>query len=803
MLLPFLLPLFVLLICLLPTATIAGFDGQHLAASLLKEVEGAPCVRLFSSQGTTGCRTPHHDGTTAPLYSYTTAKDFQALDQPVAVVLPLSLFNDPAVMNVVAARAPTLTQGVIVLDDDQASPSTTTYISPDLPTPQGQGSPSAAFTIGPTHAWNPTGNGLSMQKFDFPIVLATGASAQEVAKWAEHNGDLSSKAPYPRYKAVFDFYFGPSSSPAAVNGDGGGGDLTSSDCLNWHDVEGKLTPQCMPMGGQSVWGSLGGRTGLQKKPTVLLTAAMDGTSLFRDMTPAANEAVASIVALLAATSALANASALGAIDINTAPNNLAVALFQGDEWGFVGSRRFAQDIALGGVTCVNDPVVPLNLSRDGSGACVGPTGVYPSLAFTDLELGKLVHVLAVDQVGVLPPQVNADDPSVPLTALYDGDGDDAAPTVVLEALAAAVASLRGGGSAAAATAEVTPLSSPGAMPPTPLTSFLREARSTALPVPLSGVVLAGYNGDKGGAFLDPRYHSHQDNVTFLGEDPAIALGTVATLLARTAWGLMVGGDAPPDAATLATIEVEPAFVSALLTCMTEDWNCPLLKQFRQGEMENLKHYLGRSYVYTPPVPSTPNYYSGIIASYQGLPLAVTHNNNANGDDDGGASVKAAWPETGPAFVSDAEDRFYVIPKPLEASLRGFLAHTLEKASSNAATPLISCQSTTDCETHACDGNLSSMECLASVCVCRTRAFYHTALDPGLAPKETPDTFTVVDPKSPNWAEPNWQTIGLSVFPDTSRRVERTALGVGLGVVAMSALGALLVQRVLTKHHYFD
>jgi hypothetical protein len=41
----------------------AGFDGSSIGADLLVPVEGAPCVRLFYSGGSYGCRTPDHDGT--------------------------------------------------------------------------------------------------------------------------------------------------------------------------------------------------------------------------------------------------------------------------------------------------------------------------------------------------------------------------------------------------------------------------------------------------------------------------------------------------------------------------------------------------------------------------------------------------------------------------------------------------------------------------------------------------------------------------------------------------------------------
>jgi len=162
------------------------------------------------------------------------------------------------------------------------------------------------------------------------------------------------------------------------------------------------------------------------------------------------------------------------------------------------------------------------------------------------------------------------------------------------------------------------------------------------------------------------------------------------------------------------------------------------------------------------------------------------------------------------FVPSKEDKFYVVPKPLEAFLKGWLAYTLGgggKAAPAAGAPApaanIPCKASEDCDGLQCDNNLSTRECLIDTCICRTASFYHTALDPGLAPQPEPGIFTILDKNTPNYAEPNWANIGLAVFPDTSARVEGAALGVGFGVVAVSAMGAWLVQRALVKHHYFD
>lgn len=95
-------------------------------------------------------------------------------------MVPAALLNG-TVFEYLNAHAPRLTAGVIVLEEDEESGAeedarlAAGAFSPDVTTPQGQGTPSLALTIGPTHVWNPHGNGLALQDYAFPVVLATGA----------------------------------------------------------------------------------------------------------------------------------------------------------------------------------------------------------------------------------------------------------------------------------------------------------------------------------------------------------------------------------------------------------------------------------------------------------------------------------------------------------------------------------------------------------------------------------------------------------------------------------------------------
>lgn len=102
------------------------------------------------------------------------------------------------------------------------------------------------------------------------------------------------------------------------------------------------------------------------------------------------------------------------------------------------------------------------------------------------------------------------------------------------------------------------------------------------------------------------------------------------------------------------------------------------------------------------------------------------------------------------------DRVFVHPSALEMFLRSFL--TTRLGSSSADDQPSSCSSAADCK--PC--RALPAECSFGQCVCPV-AFYHTALDPGLEPEPSPGHFQVVDPATPNYAEPNWEAIGVTTY----------------------------------------
>lgn len=88
---------------------------------------------------------------------------------------------------------------------------------------------------------------------------------------------------------------------------------------------------------------------------------------------------------------------------------------------------------------------------------------------------------------------------------------------------------------------------------------------------------------------------------------------------------------------------------------------------------------------------------------------------------------------------------YILLKPsaLEMFLRNFLASRLDTESKS------SCTRDDDCSEESCedyDDVNNGRQCVDGTCVC-ILAFYHTAIDTGISPEQTPDFFKVMRPYS--------------------------------------------------------
>mmetsp|Transcript_17556 Transcript_17556/g.32210 ORF Transcript_17556/g.32210 Transcript_17556/m.32210 type:complete len:724 (-) Transcript_17556:29-2200(-) len=702
---------------LVSVAVVVAFDGASLSGSLRTEISVSSCVRLFHSKGSIGCRVKNRDGITLPVFLVTEddlvgkLASLRAANTLVAVVLEGRSFNATTLEQV---RATGNVGGILVLSDSAPKLVDTAgscFYSHDSAAPQGEGTPSASVANS-AYKWNEAhGNGLLMQDFDFPINLVNREDTARVRSAAAENLRRGLQR-RPCWFAELNFYFGPDH-------------IGSQECLEWRDRDHTQSPQCLPLGGQSVWGVMGSPDG---RPIVMATAGIDSTNLFHDASFGANDAVGSIITLLAAADALGrHAEAL-----KTAPRQISFGLFQAEEFGFVGSRRFVADLA--SFQCKNFVAGDSNLHGGGAPLCLDP--LHQSIAFMGLSLNDIHAVIAVDQVARG-------------TDLYvhPTDQGDSVAQVFLD-------------DDASTTIKLSSASKEAGLPPSPLSSFLQELPS------LPGAVLTGYDS----AFSDPAYHSNLDTSSpsvetagRVGIDVS-AVESAASVLARALYRLATDDTMTTD------IEVDSSLVADLVECLaSHGLTCSAVAPYVSSEAVSLGS------VAIDWGSSPPSYYTSVLSSNSGLPL-VEHNGAFY------SKFSGEW--------NEKNDRVVLVPSGFEMFLRSFLALRL-----NGITEIKdggSCATQSDCPPCSPASSVTQ-ECVLGNCVCPV-SFYHIALDTGLKRDGVPGFFNVVDSTTPLYTEPNWASIGVVLFQEAGSSCEIFVFAAGIAVSLISVYFSVLCER---------
>ncbi|KAI9484451.1 Nicastrin-domain-containing protein [Zychaea mexicana] len=180
------------------------------------------------------------------------------------------------------------------------------------------------------YQWNPQGQDLLQRAFDIPIfgINPVNRISKQIYNYVMRTVEYNEEQGYDNYplQAVdFELFMW-----AAVN---------AETCLRrgW----------CEVVGGMSVYSTPSFDIQADdNKPIVMLTAAMDGRSLFHDLTNGAVHDVSGLVGVLAA------AEALSHVSTTDLPKHILYTLFTAESWGYAGSQRFVQDISQP-FTCTN------------------------------------------------------------------------------------------------------------------------------------------------------------------------------------------------------------------------------------------------------------------------------------------------------------------------------------------------------------------------------------------------------------------------------------------------------------------
>ncbi|KAL7430144.1 hypothetical protein ACHAXH_003793 [Discostella pseudostelligera] len=746
-------------------------------------------------------------------------------------------------------------RGVLVLKSSSSSATDSAenngvsdLTSPEPSTPQGQYTPSGQLTVGNAYPWNVHSNDndgeekeglINLDMYGIPTAyiydvstvnyLRSVAMEQSESLVAQDQTQAASAGAgageaYPSIIAEFNYYMGP----GGLVDDNGNNVYTSKTCLGWKDTNGEWSPQCAPLGGNSIWATAGSPVALEygagnnnnaKKPTILISTSIDSTSMFHDLSPGASNAASNILTLLMASHLLG--STVSDATLDTLYGKIAFAFFQGESYGYLGSRRFVKDVVDGftcdggeeGVSSVFKTKSPTAIPR----ACLHP--LRSDLTFQNL--GTIHGMIAVDQVGALGGSKNM---YVHGGETTDGGAGMAAflSNVVVELSS----SDNNGGDGYTAQASSVGQQDDGTvpLPPTPLSSLVKISGSS-----IGGIVLSGYDD----AFVaNSVYHSHLDSTTTssskLVSIDKEAIASAATLLARAAVAAAYQDeDNGVDYETAAAYAVKllPNAVDStsdiftkLYNCLFEDGNCETFLSYGEVERENDALRTGVDLGMGVPLGTPPNYYVSIYESSNGQAFV-----RASGKYYGSLSPGEAGEdgEVVKNYGEDETDAFLVRPTLLEMSVFGLLNDFLGRGSfvassasgddESATTPsLTKCKVSSDCSSvsYCSTSNSAAVTptCAGGSCVCGSRSHYHPALDEALSPATNarPGRFVVNDNDegvSALYAEPYWSHyVGVRIYNDagTTPGVYAAVIGSLLALMCMAIVVNMKKKLVKEK-----
>jgi nicastrin len=745
--------------------------------SSFHDLKHSPCVTLYNRYGRAGCGTVDRETQSGPIFYYDGSNGVPDNGEEYVAVIEEYLLTYEVINTLLSSNDNGNLKGIMVLnstDTDQSSE----YVSQGPKYPLGYGTPSQGISYGDnSFAWNSNGDGLvHYDMYGVPMVYVNEYDTSYYIRNAAKDQNQASVI-----YSEFNFYMGP---------DG----ITSRDCLAWVDAESqKWNPKCAPLGGASVWGFAGSPPKLTSsnspadyegndnddntsKSAVVIGTSIDSTSMFHDLVPGANEGASNVLATIMAAYLLGNSVDDATLD--QLPNRIVFGFFEGEAYGYLGSRRFFNDIV--NFECEDQYKVRSVAKDDNSDmACLYP--MRPSLKFKDI--GNIAAMLTVDQVGVPAGDGN----------LYvHNSGQGGMGTFLANAM------MNSGTSYYNAVASAAQNGNNGyPYPPTPLNS-LRSVTGGDV----DGAVLTGYD------YVFTKRPPYQSHLQWNQGMNLKAIASSATILARTALAAAYD-DGEYDYETASTyannaiseLSYDDDLLVELADCLFVNGNCKLLKKYASMEASNDGDKTGFDIGSGTALDMPPNYYVSIYHMNNGQPF-VRVGSNFYGSYDGEKYGKSRG------------DAFGMQPKMLQQALRNMLHSFLGKGSNMAAEDgtTISpqkCSSAGKCNGISyCGADADSATCSAdNVCVCK-RGFYHIALDEAVDP--TPNKATGFFDISVNdtgisalWTEPFWSNnVGVNMYRHSDSNTGWYVLGGGVVFSGICFFVAVLLKVGMKKEKLY-
>uniref|UniRef100_A0A8C8FCC1 Nicastrin n=1 Tax=Oncorhynchus tshawytscha TaxID=74940 RepID=A0A8C8FCC1_ONCTS len=300
-----------------------------------------PCVRLLNATHQIGCQSSI-SGDTGVIHVLESEADLEwplskGPNPPYMVLLESSLFTRSIMMKM--KNESNRVAGVAVVVPNTSPPE----FSPHTTCPN-ENTGVYSDNYGPnlahcnTTVWNPRGNGLSYEEFDFPVFSLKEDNETEFIKqcYLDHNRAVNGSAPqYPLCAMqLFSHMHAVTNTPT---------------CMRRNDINFSINPEmvCDPLGDYNVWGSIRPYNdtvfGHKENESVVIAAArLDSRAFFWEVSTGAEGSVSGFVTLLAAAQALREVT-------HAAPptRNILFAFFQGETFDYIGSSRMVYDMENG------------------------------------------------------------------------------------------------------------------------------------------------------------------------------------------------------------------------------------------------------------------------------------------------------------------------------------------------------------------------------------------------------------------------------------------------------------------------
>jgi nicastrin len=752
----------------------------------------SPCVTLYNRKGRAGCGTIDRETQSGPIYYYDGQNGVPSDGTFVAVIEEYQLTAN-TINTLLSSNVDGNLKGILVLNGTEAD-DTNEYASPGPVYPLGYSTPSEGIAYGNNaFAWNAKGDGLiQFDLYGIPLVYI---NEYETSYYIRNASQDMNKA--HEIYTEFNYYMGP---------DG----INSIDCLQWVDSQSqKWNPKCLPLGGVSVWGFAGsppkksssnyptddtsaandngGRRELDGssstkvynsyKSAIVVGTSIDSTSMFHDLVPGANEGASNTLAVIMAAYLLGQSVDDATLDGLT--HRIVFAFFEGEAYGYLGSRRFVNDIL--NFQCKDEyKVRSVSGKSDSDMACLYP--MRPSLKFKDI--GSIAGMLTVDQVGI---------PAADGSLFVHNSGEGGMGTFLANvAMYSSTSSFKATMSAAGNNANKYPY------PPTALNSLLSVTAGT-----YGGAVLTGYDY----AFTKrPPYQSHLNWINHQEMDLK-AIAASATILARSALAAAYD-DGSYDYATASSYAIniipelsyENDVLVQLADCLFVNGNCQYLKKYAAMDAANDHTRTGFELEVGKSLNQPPNYYVGVYNSDNGQPWVRVGN-------------KFYGAYNGQDYGKSSSDSFGMQPKMLPQALRNMLDSFLGKGSmitSDGSTATTKkCSSASDCSSISyCSTDADSAVCSAQgVCVC-SRGFFHIALDEALnaSPNNSTGYFEMASGDaglSAVWAEPFWSSeVGVNMYRYSASNPGWIVLVSGAAVLGVCFFVVVLVKVGMKKEKLY-